>query len=72
MQEREELRALKREIKVSREGKVIRKICVWKRKEKKRKEKKRKEKKRKKKRERDKEIKKKKKERGMERKILRG
>jgi hypothetical protein len=40
MQEREELRALKREIKVSREGKVMRKICVWKRKEKKRKEKK--------------------------------
>jgi hypothetical protein len=55
MQEREELRALKREMKVSREGKVIRKICVWKRKEKKRKEKKRKEKKEK--RERDKEEK---------------
>jgi hypothetical protein len=32
MQEREELRALKREIKMSREGKVKRKICVWKRK----------------------------------------
>jgi hypothetical protein len=32
MQEREELRALKREIKMSREGKVNRKICVWKRK----------------------------------------
>jgi hypothetical protein len=31
MQEREELRALKREIKMSREGKVRRKICVWKR-----------------------------------------
>jgi hypothetical protein len=48
MQEREELRALKREIKVSREGKVMRKICVWKRKEKKRKEKKRKERKKRK------------------------
>jgi hypothetical protein len=37
MQERDELRALKREIKMSREGKVKRKICVWKeRKEKKR------------------------------------
>jgi hypothetical protein len=35
MQEREELRALKREIKMSREGKVKRKICVWKRKERK-------------------------------------
>jgi hypothetical protein len=34
MQEREELRALKREIKMSREGKVKRKICVWKRKKK--------------------------------------
>jgi hypothetical protein len=33
MQERDELRALKREIKMSREGKVKRKICVWKRKE---------------------------------------
>jgi hypothetical protein len=32
MQEREELRALKREIKMSREGKVKKKICVWKRK----------------------------------------
>jgi hypothetical protein len=32
MQEREELRALKRVIKMSREGKVKRKICVWKRK----------------------------------------
>jgi hypothetical protein len=32
MQEKEELRALKREIKMSREGKVKRKICVWKRK----------------------------------------
>jgi hypothetical protein len=32
MQEREELRALKREIKMSREGKAKRKICVWKRK----------------------------------------
>jgi hypothetical protein len=31
MQEREELRALKREIKMSRERKVNRKICVWKR-----------------------------------------
>jgi hypothetical protein len=35
MQEREELRDLKREIKMSREGKVKRKICVWKRKERK-------------------------------------
>jgi hypothetical protein len=32
MQEREELRALRREIKMSREGKVKGKICVWKRK----------------------------------------
>jgi hypothetical protein len=32
MQGREELRALKREIKMSREGRVKRKICVWKRK----------------------------------------
>jgi hypothetical protein len=32
MQEGEKLRALKREIKMSREGKVKRKICVWKRK----------------------------------------
>jgi hypothetical protein len=30
MQERQELRALKRVIKMSREGKVKRKICVWK------------------------------------------
>jgi hypothetical protein len=30
MQEREELRALKRVIKMSREGKVKRKVCVWK------------------------------------------
>jgi hypothetical protein len=34
MQERDGLRALKREIKMSREGKVKRKICVWKKKEK--------------------------------------
>jgi hypothetical protein len=32
MQEREELRALKREEKMSREGKIMRKVCVWKRK----------------------------------------
>jgi hypothetical protein len=32
MQEIEELGALKREMKMSREGKVKRKICVWKRK----------------------------------------
>jgi hypothetical protein len=32
MQEREELRDLKREMKMSREGNVKRKICVWKRK----------------------------------------
>jgi hypothetical protein len=32
MQDREELRALRREIKMSREGKVKRKICVWERK----------------------------------------
>jgi hypothetical protein len=32
MQEREELRALEREKKMSREGKIKRKICVWKRK----------------------------------------
>jgi hypothetical protein len=32
VQEREELRSLKREIKMSRERKVKRKICVWKRK----------------------------------------
>jgi hypothetical protein len=30
MQEREELRALKREKKMSREEKIKRKICVWK------------------------------------------
>jgi hypothetical protein len=56
MQESDGLRALKREIKMSREGKVKRKICAWKRKKKKEnkkkenereKEKKRKEKKRK-------------------------
>jgi hypothetical protein len=40
MQEREELRALRREIKMSREGKVKRKICVWKIKKKSRKAKK--------------------------------
>jgi hypothetical protein len=32
MQEREELRALKKEKKMSREGKMKRKVCVWKRK----------------------------------------
>jgi hypothetical protein len=32
MQERGELRALKREEKMSREGKIKRKVCVWKRK----------------------------------------
>jgi hypothetical protein len=32
MQEREEFRGLRRKIKMSREGKVKRKICVWKRK----------------------------------------
>jgi hypothetical protein len=32
MQEIEELRALKREEKMSREGKIKRKVCVWKRK----------------------------------------
>jgi hypothetical protein len=37
MQEREESRALKRKKKMSREGKVKRKICVWKRKKKNRK-----------------------------------
>jgi hypothetical protein len=42
MQEREELRDLKRKIKMSREGKVKRKICVWKRKERKKRECKRK------------------------------
>jgi hypothetical protein len=31
MQEREELRALEREKKMSREGKINRKVCVWKR-----------------------------------------
>jgi hypothetical protein len=30
MKEREELRALKRVIKMSREGKVKKKVCVWK------------------------------------------
>jgi hypothetical protein len=40
MQERAELGALKREIKMSREGKVKRKLCVWKRKKEKYKEKK--------------------------------
>jgi hypothetical protein len=51
MQKREELRALKREIKMSREGKVKRKICVWKeKKEKKKREERMKEKKKKKKR----------------------
>jgi hypothetical protein len=39
MQERDELRALKREIKMSRERKVKKKICVWKRKRKKEREK---------------------------------
>jgi hypothetical protein len=42
MQEREELRALKREMKMSREGKVKRKVCVWKRKKEKNKSKERK------------------------------
>jgi hypothetical protein len=32
MQETEELRAFKRDKKMSREGKIMRKICVWKRK----------------------------------------
>jgi hypothetical protein len=32
MQEIEELRALKREEKMPREGKIKRKVCVWKRK----------------------------------------
>jgi hypothetical protein len=40
MQEIEALRALKREIKTSRDGKAKRKICVWKRKKEKYKEKK--------------------------------
>jgi hypothetical protein len=56
MQERDELRALKREIKMSREGKVKRKICVWKRKERRKKREvneREKEKKRKEKKERD-------------------
>jgi hypothetical protein len=35
MQEREELRALKREKKMSREGKIKRKVCVWQRKKRK-------------------------------------
>jgi hypothetical protein len=39
MQEREELRDLKREIKMSREGRVKRKICVWKEKKEKKREK---------------------------------
>jgi hypothetical protein len=39
MQERDELRALKREKKMSREGKIKRKICVWKRKKERKKEK---------------------------------
>jgi hypothetical protein len=43
MQERDELRALKRELKMSRERKVKRKICVWKRKEKRKREKEEKE-----------------------------
>jgi hypothetical protein len=34
MQEREEFRALRREKKMSREGKIKGKICVWKRKKK--------------------------------------
>jgi hypothetical protein len=46
MQERYGLRALKREIKMSREEKVKRKICVWKRKERKRKKKEKKKEKR--------------------------
>jgi hypothetical protein len=37
MQVREELRALKREKNMSREGKIKRKVCVWKRKKKNRK-----------------------------------
>jgi hypothetical protein len=36
MQEREELRALKRDKKMSREGKIKRKVCVWKKGKKKR------------------------------------
>jgi hypothetical protein len=44
MQERDGLRALKREIKMSREGKVKRKICAWKRKERKKEEKEKKKK----------------------------
>jgi hypothetical protein len=32
MHEREKLRALKREKKMTREGKIKRKVCVWKRK----------------------------------------
>jgi hypothetical protein len=32
MQEREDLRALKRDKKMSRDGKIKRKVCVWKRK----------------------------------------
>jgi hypothetical protein len=34
MQEREELRASKREKNMSREGKIKKKVCVWKRKKK--------------------------------------
>jgi hypothetical protein len=40
MQERDELRALKREKKMSIEGKIKRKICVWKRKKERKKKKK--------------------------------
>jgi hypothetical protein len=37
MQEREEFRAFEREKKMSREGKIKRKVCLWKRKKKERK-----------------------------------
>jgi hypothetical protein len=47
MQERDELRALKRELKMSRERKVKRKICVWKRKKRERMKEEKKEKQRK-------------------------
>jgi hypothetical protein len=47
MQERDELRALKRGLKMSRERKVKKKICVCKRKEKKRKKERKREKERK-------------------------
>jgi hypothetical protein len=47
MQEREELSALKTEIKMSRERKVKKKICVWKRKKRKMKKERMKEKKKK-------------------------